>query len=266
MLKSLTTREAGREAVISCGTTSVGDIPCPSVTYGRMEGFPTPDYNTRRRWNLSHLRWLRLHEALHSTADICRALHHFHARCRQRSHLLRRGALAARDDRAGMSHAPAWRSGLTGNEAHHRLLERLLNIRRRLFLGRSADLADHRHGIGFGIVRKELQHVDKRRTDERIAANADARRLPHAQLRELMNRLIGERAALRDDADAAFAADLPGDDAGLGLAWGDGAWTIRPYEARAGSILQKGQRAHHVERGNAFGDAHNQPQPRVGRF
>src|SRR5690348_4429933 len=36
-------------------------------------------------------------------------------------HLLRRGALAARDDGAGVAHAAARRRGLTADEPHHRL-------------------------------------------------------------------------------------------------------------------------------------------------
>ena len=69
-----------------------------------------------------------------------------------------------------------------------------------------------------GVGGKQLQRVDEGGADQRIAADADARRLAQAELRQLMDRLVGERAALRHDADAAFLADVARDDAGLGLA------------------------------------------------
>ncbi len=58
----------------------------------------------------------------------------------------------------------------------------------------------------------------RRRADQRVAADADAGRLPQPELGQLMNGFIGQRAALRHDADAAFRADVARDDAGLGLA------------------------------------------------
>ena len=42
-----------------------------------------------------------------------------------------------------------------------RLLERLLDELRGLFFCGSADFADHHDCIGFGIVLKQLQHVDE---------------------------------------------------------------------------------------------------------
>ena len=50
-------------------------------------------------------------------------LHDVHAGLGQRVHLLRRRALAAGDDRAGVAHAASRRRGLAGDEADHRLLE-----------------------------------------------------------------------------------------------------------------------------------------------
>ena len=48
-------------------------------------------------------------------------------------------------------------------------------------LGAAADLADHDDGLGVGVLREQLQDVDERRADERVAADADARGLPEAQ-------------------------------------------------------------------------------------
>ena len=58
--------------------------------------------------------------------------------------------------------------------------------------------------LGRRIRGEQLQRVDERRADQRIAANADAGGLAEAQPRELVDRFVGERAALGDDADAAL--------------------------------------------------------------
>ena len=154
----------------------------------------------------------------HLRAHVGRALDHVHAGLGQRVHLLGRRALAAGDDRAGVAHAASRRRGLAGDEADHRLLELALDEGGGFLLGRAADLADHDDGFGVGVGREQRQRVDEARADQRVAADADAGRLAHALPRQLVDRLVGQRAALRDDADAAFLADVAGDDAGLRLA------------------------------------------------
>ena len=69
-----------------------------------------------------------------------------------------------------------------------------------------------------GSPANSVERVDEARADERIAADADAGRLAEPEPRQLVDRLVGQRAALRDDADAPFLADVAGDDADLGLA------------------------------------------------
>ena len=58
--------------------------------------------------------------------------------------------------------------------ADDRLLEVRLDPGGRVFFGAAADLADHDHGVGVGILAEQLQRVDVRRADQRIAADADA--------------------------------------------------------------------------------------------
>src|SRR5689334_13809272 len=138
-----------------------------------------------------------------------------------------------------MAHPPPRRRGLARDEADDRLAEVIPDPGGRFFLGTASDLADHDHRVGLAILGEELQRVDVRGADERIAADADARALAEADARQLMNRLVGERAALRDDADAAFLADVGGDDAGLRLAGRDEARTVRADQTRRGSIPEK---------------------------
>src|SRR5574341_2133425 len=77
----------------------------------------------------------RAHVGGASDRDDTRSLHGLH--------LLRRRALPARDDRAGVAHAAARRGRLAADEADDGLSDLGLDERRGLFLGRAADLADH---------------------------------------------------------------------------------------------------------------------------
>src|SRR6185369_11490228 len=108
----------------------------------------------------------------------------------ERRDLLRRRPLAARDDRARMPHALSLRRGLSRDEADDRLLQLGLDERRRVLLGAATDLADHDHRVGVGVVAEELERVDESGADDRVAADADARRLPDAAQRELVYGLV----------------------------------------------------------------------------
>src|SRR5260221_4574130 len=55
-------------------------------------------------------------------AHLRRRLHYGYSRCFHRLHLVGGRAFAARDDGAGMTHAPSGWRGLSGNETDYRLL------------------------------------------------------------------------------------------------------------------------------------------------
>ena len=84
------------------------------------------------------------------------------------------GAFAAGDDRAGVAHALAVRGGLAGDERGHRLRDVLLREGGGFFFGGAADFAHHEDGFGLRVGLVELQQVDERGADDRIAAEADA--------------------------------------------------------------------------------------------
>ena len=65
--------------------------------------------------------------------------------------------------------------------------------------------------------------------------------------------------------DVAFFVNASGHDADFAFARRNDARAVRPDQPRA-PILQKLPGAHHVERGNAFGDADDQFDLRIGRF
>ena len=67
--------------------------------------------------------------------------------------------------------------------------------------------------LGGGIGLEEREHVDEGAADDRVAADPDAGRLPDAETRELVDRLVGERAGARHHAHRARARDVGGHDA-----------------------------------------------------
>ena len=82
---------------------------------------------------------------------------------------------------------------------------------------------------------------------------------------KLIHGFVGERAAAADDADVAGLVNLSRHDADFAFAGRDDAGAVGADEAR-GAVAQHGGDAHHVERGNAFGDANDQRQPGVNAF
>src|SRR5579864_7390032 len=115
-----------------------------------------------------------------------------------------------------MSHAPTWRRGRAGDEADHGLLYlAALDELGAIFLGRAADLADHDDRLRVGVGEKHLEDINEIRAIDRVAANADAGRLAEPDRCRLRDRLIGERAGARDDADMALLMDVTRHDSDL---------------------------------------------------
>ena len=73
-----------------------------------------------------------------------------------------------------MAHAFARRRSQARDKAHHRLFHIGLDPARAFFFVRAADLTDHDHCFGLGIIVKHLHHVDVLQAIDRIAADAHA--------------------------------------------------------------------------------------------
>src|SRR6266567_637782 len=80
-----------------------------------------------------------------------------------------------------------------------------------------------------------------------------------------MNRLVGQRPRARDNPNRSLFVNGSRHDADLAFSWRDDSRTVRPDQPRA-AVLQELPRFHHIEGRNAFRDAHNQVDLRVGRF
>ena len=193
----------------------------------------------------------------------------------QRLHLGRGGALAARDDGAGVAHLLAGGRGDAGDVGRHRLGHLRLDELGGLLLGRAADLADHHHGLGLGVGLEGLQAVDEAGARHGVAADADAGGHADVLQLELVERLVGEGAGAAHDADrAARLGDLAGGDADVGLAGADDAGAVRAEDAGAGEVaLHLVEEPGLVLGGHALGDDDDQldaaprppPAPRPSR-
>src|SRR6476659_551577 len=94
----------------------------------------------------------------HRRADCRRRLGDDHPGAAQCFHLIAGPALAAGDNRTGMTHPPARRRGAAGDEPDDRFLSprRPQKIGAVLFPG-PADLADHHEGLGLVIAEEHLE-------------------------------------------------------------------------------------------------------------
>ncbi len=77
-----------------------------------------------------------------------------------------------------------------------------------IFFRRAADLADHDDRLRLVVGQEHLEHVDELGALDRVAADADGRRLAETFVGGLEDRLIGQCAGARQDADGALLEDV----------------------------------------------------------
>ena len=104
-----------------------------------------------------------------------------------------------------------------------------------------------------GSSSNSCKQVDEVRADDRVAAEADARRLAQPRLLSLPDGFVGERAAAAHDADLARLVDVARHDADLALAGRDDAGAVRADQDGVAAPDQLID-ADHVEHRHAFGD------------
>src|SRR5215475_10148369 len=114
--------------------------------------------------------------------------------------------------------APARRRRLAADEADNGFFHVRFDVSGCFFFGSSADFADHDDPSRSGIFVEQPDRIDEVRTDNRIAADADACRLSDFAFRKLADGLVSECPAARNDADVSFKMDVPGHDPDLALA------------------------------------------------
>ena len=175
------------------------------------------------------------------------------------------GSLASADDRAGVAHAASGRRGGSGDEAGDGLFAVFTDPLGGFFFGGSADFTDHDEGFGVRVVVEHFHDIEVRGAIDGVAADADAGGLAMAAAGELPHGFVGESARARDDADLAGVVDVTGHDADFAGAGGDDAGAVRADQAR-GAFLERGFDPHHVDDGDALGDADDEFDPGINGF
>ena len=144
-----------------------------------------------------------------------------------------------------------------------------LDEARRVLLGAAADLADHdAPPRSPGRCSNSASTSMKSMPLDRIAADADARRLAEPERRELARRLVGQRARARDDADVPGLVDVARHDADLALARRDDARAVRADQLHRRRRVRAERAPHldHVQHRDALGDADDELDARVDRL
>src|ERR1700722_17614197 len=167
-------------------------------------------------------------------------------------------ATASGNDRACVTHAAAGRSGLACDESYDRLFHVGLDVRGGGLLRAASDFAYHDDGVRVGILVKEANRVGEGGADDRVASDAYAGGLADAELGELTDRFIRQRAGPGDDADVPFLMNVRGHDSDFAFAGRNDTGAIRTDEARRGVVFQVRPRANHILGGDALGDADDQ--------
>src|SRR4051812_10860803 len=196
--------------------------------------------------------------------DLGRRLADAHALRLERFLLRYRRALRAGDDCPGVAHRLAGRRREPSDVGEHRLRDVLGDVLRGLLLGVAADLAAHHDQLGLLVLLEELDDVDEVRARDRVAADADDRRVAEATLCQLVADLIGERARARHQADVALAEEVRRDDPDVGLARREDAGTVRADETGRVRALQVCVDPQHVVHRNALGDRDHELAAGVG--
>src|SRR5262245_43660276 len=134
-----------------------------------------------------------------------------------------------------------------------------------LFLGSSANFSDHDNRGGPGVLFEQSEHIHKRGTYDRVTAYANRRRLAHSEFGNLMNRLVGQGAAPRHDADMTGRMDASRHNTQLALSRRNDARAIGPDQS-GWFVPQVFVGPNHIQYRYTLGYANDQRNGRVRSF
>src|SRR6202171_3777321 len=256
---------ASREAARSCGARfrpRHGPFGWPRGTLERFRACARrPRCRRTCRGAAPGTRAPLTQQLIHGRTQLGGRLHRTNAGRLECRVLVRRGALAARDDGPGVPHALARRSGDAGDIGDHGLGDEPADVMRGGFLVAATDFTHENDALGARIALKELQHIDEVHAAHRVPADADAGALAEPDVGGLEYGLVGERARARHDADAALLVNEARHDADLAFLRRDDARAVGADQARSGAGQHR-LHAHHVIHRDAFGDAHRRCESR----
>jgi len=135
-----------------------------------------------------------LHELGHLFAHLRRVANNVNASGFEGGNLVGGSALATSNDGTGVTHATAWRSSLSSDEADDWQLTVVVLTEplSGLLFGLSADLTDHDYTLGLGIIDKLSEDINKVGTVEGIATDTNNSALSKSLGSGLVDSFIGE--------------------------------------------------------------------------
>mmetsp|Transcript_19353 Transcript_19353/g.45283 ORF Transcript_19353/g.45283 Transcript_19353/m.45283 type:complete len:326 (-) Transcript_19353:31-1008(-) len=200
-----------------------------------------------------------LHDLQHGGPELGRRGGHGDSRLVHGLDLRGSGALAARNDGAGVSHASAGGCRETCNETNDGLLvaagaEPLSS----LLLCGASDLTNHNDTFSLRVADEVLQAVEEVGAVERVTTNANASGLAKPSNSGLVHSLVRQGARPRNDANLALLVDITRHDTDLALAGLDDAWAVRSDKTGRGLRVQGCLDPNHILLWDALGDANHQ--------
>lgn len=183
----------------------------------------------------------------------------------------RRQSRYERDDGLGVRALPTVSTRYTSESAlrrschsTHRIV--LHEVLGGVLLGHAADLADQNDTLGVGVTKKHLQAVDEISAVEGVTADTNTKGLPEADLRRLVDRLVGERTRSGHHSYFTLLVDVPRHDAYLALLRGNDARTVGADQPRLVLPEQPVLDAYHVMLRDALRNADYQRHLCVDRL
>ena len=116
-----------------------------------------------------------------------------------------------------MAHALASRCCHAGDETHNRLFHVGFAPARGIGFVWPANLTNHDHGVGFGVLIEQAHDVNMLEAVDRVSAGAYRAGLAQADFGQLGYSLVGQGAGAADHTNAALAVDVAGHDANFDL-------------------------------------------------
>src|SRR5258708_29576356 len=194
---------------------------------------------------------------LNKGRDLENRIRNWHTRSLQSLNVALSLAGIAEENAPGVPHRLASGSGTPGDKGHHRLGHRRFDVLCRILFIAPADLAAHHYPLRLWISLELLQITREGRSNDRIAADADAGGLPNARLGQQRDDLVSSCTGAGDKANGTWLEDLVRDNADLANAWRTHGGAVGT-DQRCPMLAHHEHRARHIDHRNILRDAHDQ--------
>ena len=153
----------------------------------------------------------------------------------------------------------------TGNVDHHRLIDRFSNILSGGFFPFTPRFPHQNDRIGTLILIQHLQPLEKRRPDDRIAANPHPNGLAQTGLGQREGNFVGQRSAATEQSNGTGGIKFLRMGSQQDFSRYDNPRTARPHDEGFG-IFGFAQQPHHIQGGHPFREDNQLANPRSNGF